>query len=69
MACGSSPSGTNIIQIYKGGLTIGQTYLIRVDGVNANKGTFEYCITLVSEKIRNNIFDIDTQYKWVIKSK
>ncbi len=44
MACGSAPAGQNIIQIYKAGLTIGQTYLIRVDGYNAFKGTFQYCI-------------------------
>ncbi|MFN8284465.1 MAG: gliding motility-associated C-terminal domain-containing protein [Chitinophagales bacterium] len=44
LVCGSAPAGQNIIQVYKGGLTIGETYLIRVDGVNANKGTFQYCI-------------------------
>ncbi len=42
--CASAPSGQHIIQLYKGGLTIGETYLIRVDGVNANTGTFQYCI-------------------------
>ena len=36
LVCGSPPSGQHIIQIYRGGLTIGQTYLIRVDGVNTN---------------------------------
>ncbi len=44
LVCGSAPSGQNIIQIYKAGLTIGQTYLIRVDGVNANSGTFQICV-------------------------
>jgi hypothetical protein len=44
LACGSPPAGRNIIQIYKGGLTVGETYLIRVDGVNANTGTFQYCV-------------------------
>jgi gliding motility-associated-like protein len=44
LVCGSPPSGQHIIQIYRGGLTIGQTYLIRVDGVNTNRGTFQYCI-------------------------
>ncbi len=44
LACGSAPAGQNIIQIYRGGLTIGDTYLIRVDAANANKGTFQYCI-------------------------
>ncbi|HNF49201.1 MAG TPA: PKD domain-containing protein, partial [Chitinophagales bacterium] len=44
LVCGSAPAGQNIIQVYKGGLTIGETYLIRVDGFNTNKGTFQYCI-------------------------
>ena len=44
LVCGSAPAGQNIIQVYRGGLTIGETYLIRIDGVNANKGTFQYCI-------------------------
>ncbi|MEZ5026599.1 MAG: gliding motility-associated C-terminal domain-containing protein [Chitinophagales bacterium] len=44
MVCGSAPSGQNIIQIYRGGLTIGQTYLIRVDGLNSNKGSFQLCV-------------------------
>jgi hypothetical protein len=42
--CGSPPTGQNIIQVYKGGLTIGETYYIRVDGFNSNNGTFKYCI-------------------------
>ncbi len=44
LVCGSAPAAQNIIQIYKGGLTIGQTYYVRVDAVGANKGTFQYCI-------------------------
>ncbi|MFN8296965.1 MAG: PKD domain-containing protein [Chitinophagales bacterium] len=44
LVCASAPTGQNIIQIYKGGLTVGQTYLVRVDGVNGNTGTFKYCI-------------------------
>lgn len=44
LVCGSAPAGQNIIQIYKAGLTVGVTYLIRVDGVNANTGTFQFCI-------------------------
>jgi gliding motility-associated-like protein len=44
MVCGSPPGGQNIIQIYRGGLTIGQTYYIRVDGYGGNTGTFQYCI-------------------------
>ncbi|HNN27173.1 MAG TPA: PKD domain-containing protein, partial [Chitinophagales bacterium] len=42
--CASPPAGQHIIQLYRGGLTIGATYLVRIDGFNANKGTFQYCI-------------------------
>ncbi len=44
LACGTAAAGVNFAQLYKAGLTIGQTYLIRVDGVNNNVGTFRYCI-------------------------
>lgn len=44
LVCGSAPAGQNIIQVYKGGLTIGVTYLIRVDAANANTGTFQLCV-------------------------
>jgi gliding motility-associated-like protein len=44
LACASSPIGQNSVFLYKGGLIIGDTYFIRVDGVNANTGTFRLCI-------------------------
>ncbi|HRH58069.1 MAG TPA: PKD domain-containing protein, partial [Chitinophagales bacterium] len=44
LACGSAPTGQNIIQIIWAGLTIGQTYYVSIDGVNANTGTFQLCI-------------------------
>ncbi len=44
MACASAPAGQNTINLYKGGLVIGTAYLIRVDGVNGNTGTFRICI-------------------------
>lgn len=43
-ACGQAAPGVNTISIYKGGLTVGVTYLIRVDGFNTNQGTFQVCI-------------------------
>ncbi|MVN20535.1 gliding motility-associated C-terminal domain-containing protein [Mucilaginibacter arboris] len=45
---GSNTSTTTLGTLYKGGLTIGQTYYIRVSG--ANTGTFKLCI--------NNYFPI-----------
>jgi len=42
LICGSAPGGQNIIQIYRAGLTIGQTYYIRVDAINANKVLFSF---------------------------
>lgn len=42
--CGSDNSNDNIIDIYKGGLAIGETYFIRVRGRMDNQGTFQLCI-------------------------
>ncbi len=36
--------GTNIVELYKGGLIIGETYIIRVQGLTANMGTFQLCV-------------------------
>ncbi|MEZ4897411.1 MAG: gliding motility-associated C-terminal domain-containing protein [Saprospiraceae bacterium] len=41
--CGTD-SRNNIIEIYQGGLFIGQPYYIRVDGRNGQTGTFQLCI-------------------------
>jgi len=43
MAC--SPGNTDATSLYKGGLTIGATYMIRVATTTANKGTFKLCIS------------------------
>ncbi|MBK7343818.1 MAG: gliding motility-associated C-terminal domain-containing protein [Saprospiraceae bacterium] len=43
LECGQS-NFNHIIEIYKGGLIIGETYLIRVMSVIATGGTFELCI-------------------------
>lgn len=42
--CSSDQAGNNIVELYKGGLAVGQEYLIRVQGINGRTGTFELCI-------------------------
>lgn len=42
--CESDAAGNNIIDLYKGGLVIGTSYLIRVRGREFNEGTFQLCI-------------------------
>ena len=37
------PVSGNIVDLYRGGLVIGETYLIRVQGGNNNTGTFQIC--------------------------
>lgn len=37
-------SSTDVVELYKGGLIPGETYLIRVQGRNRREGTFEMCI-------------------------
>jgi hypothetical protein len=46
LACKMSATGEHFVDLYKGGLTVGQTYLIRVDALNggAFNGTFALCI-------------------------
>ena len=44
LGCADGSATSNISQIYKGGLVLGQTYLIRVSTTNANEGTFELCV-------------------------
>ncbi|MGI4020160.1 MAG: PKD domain-containing protein [Janthinobacterium lividum] len=41
---GSNTSTATLGTLYKGGLTIGQTYYIRVSGANNSTGTFKLCI-------------------------
>lgn len=42
--CDADVGGNNIIDLYKGGLSIGETYLIRVKSRANNLGTFQLCI-------------------------
>jgi gliding motility-associated-like protein len=44
LECTADPSNFNIVELYKGGLFIGQTYLVRVQGAGGNEGTFQVCI-------------------------
>ena len=42
--CEIPNTGTNIVELYKGGMVIGETYFIRVQGLNNNMGTFQLCV-------------------------
>jgi len=44
LRCDSDEASNDIIESYKGGLIVGQTYLIRVQGRNGNTGSFQLCI-------------------------
>lgn len=39
-----SATTSNIAELYKGGLIIGQTYMVRVQGAAGNQGSFQICI-------------------------
>ncbi len=41
---GTSFTSNNVTSLYKGALTIGQEYYIRVSGANDNTGTFKLCV-------------------------
>ena len=42
--CGADNVGQDVVSIYQGGLSVGQTYLIRVNGYNGLQGTFQLCV-------------------------
>lgn len=42
--CESDAAGNNVIELYKGGLAIGETYYIRIQGRGGRTGTFQLCI-------------------------
>lgn len=42
--CVTSPANLNTATLFKGGLVLGGTYYLRVDGVGNNTGTFQLCI-------------------------
>lgn len=44
LECQSAPGNTNVVEAYQGGLYVGATYLIRVQGAAGQTGTFQLCI-------------------------
>ena len=44
LECQKSPGANNVVEAYQGGLLVGSTYLIRVQGANNATGTFQICI-------------------------
>ncbi len=44
LQCASDGFGYHIAETFVSGLTIGQTYFIRVDARNGNQGTFQLCV-------------------------
>ncbi len=43
LRCDRDVAGNNIISLYKGGLTVGDQYYLRIKGTNANVGSFQIC--------------------------
>ncbi len=44
LECQSAPPQANVVEGYQGGLFVGSTYLIRVQGKGGQTGTFQLCI-------------------------
>jgi hypothetical protein len=44
LQCGAGVGNDNVVEIYEGGLFVGATYLIRIQGQNNKTGTFQLCI-------------------------
>lgn len=44
LECQSATGNANIVDAYQGGLLVGSTYLIRIQGAAGQSGTFEVCI-------------------------
>ncbi len=44
LECQTAPNGANIVEAYQGGLFVGATYLIRIQGVGGSTGTFQICL-------------------------
>jgi gliding motility-associated-like protein len=43
LQCRNASGSNNIVNLYKGALVIGQTYLLRVKGTQGNTGSFQIC--------------------------
>ena len=52
--CASNVIGNGIIELYKGGLTVGSIYYIRVRGRNSARGTFQVCINNYNPPANSN---------------
>lgn len=44
LGCDAATGGTNVAELYEGGLFVGTPYLIRVQGAGGQTGTFQLCI-------------------------
>lgn len=44
LECQTTPVGVNVVEGYQGGLFVGSTYLVRIQGANGQTGTFQICI-------------------------
>lgn len=44
LVCDAASGNSNVAEAYKGGLFVGSTYLIRVQGAGGQAGTFQICI-------------------------
>ncbi|MEM9990885.1 MAG: gliding motility-associated C-terminal domain-containing protein [Bacteroidota bacterium] len=44
LQCNTDLTGSHIVELYKGGLIVGATYAIQVQGRNGRQGTFQLCI-------------------------
>src|SRR5262249_27934122 len=44
LECQTAPPGANIVEAYQGGLFVGSTYFIRIQGAAGATGTFQICL-------------------------
>jgi len=44
LECQSAPAGSDVAEAYQGGLFVGSTYLVRIQGAGGRTGTFQLCI-------------------------
>ncbi len=49
LRCNSDTDNNGIIALVRSGLTIGETYFIRIDAINNNQGTFKLCLRNYNE--------------------
>ncbi len=51
LECTSDASNFGIVELYKGGLFVGQSYFIRVQGSGGNEGTFQICVNNINPPV------------------